>query len=86
MSQNWGKTTVLRFGKLKGGVSVLLDGLNFAVNFITFGIVGGMIYPFSQNVGFKILNKSLVFGCMAIGYFKALTLKQGMLYDQIDGD
>lgn len=86
LSQNWGKTTVIRFGKLKGGISVLLDGLNFAVNFVTFGIVGGIIYPLNQRIGFNVLNKSLRFGCMAIGYFKALTVKQGMLYEIIDGD
>jgi succinoglycan biosynthesis protein ExoM len=85
-SQNWSKTTILRFGKLKGGISVLLDGLNYAVNFITFGLVGGILYLFNRNAGFNVLNRSLAFGCMAIGYFKALTVKQGMLYDKVDGE
>jgi hypothetical protein len=53
---------------------------------LTFGVVGGIIYLFNLDVGFKTLNRSLEFGCRAIGYFKALTVKQGMLYDKVDGE
>ncbi|PCJ74116.1 MAG: hypothetical protein COA53_10165 [Rhodobacteraceae bacterium] len=85
-AQSWGKSIILRSGKLRGGTVILRYALICSVNFISFGICGGIVRIFSAKFGNAILNKSLTFGCHAVGYFKAILRPQGELYANIDGE
>lgn len=86
VGQNWGRSYILRFGLLRGGPKIFLDALMFLINFVTFGVAGGVVWSFNRIVGENLLNKSLSLGCYSLGYFKALTAKQGDLYRDIDGE
>ena len=85
-AQSWGKSVILRTGKLRGGSVILKYALICSVNFVSFGVAGGVIRIFNANTGITILNKSLTFGCHAVGYFKALFWPLGEIYAKIDGE
>lgn len=84
-SQNWGKINIMRFGNLRGGLLVCWFMLVTTVNVFSYAVIGIIVLVVSEDKGVAVLSKSLRSGLSAVGYFKALFLKDGRYYKVTDG-
>jgi len=84
-AHNWGRLNILRFAGGMGRILVFWFMFASAMNFVTYGLIGMFALVYSEQLGIKIYNKSLINGCEAIGYFKALFLKPSRFYSSTDG-
>ena len=84
-AHNWGRLNVLRFGGGMGRLLVLWFMIASAMNVVSFGLIGIFALVYSEPLGIKIYNKSLINACEAVGYFRALFLKPSNFYSSTDG-
>ena len=85
-AHNWGRLNVIRFGPLWGRALVFWFMFASALNVLTLGLIGVFALVYSERLGIKVFNKSLINGCEAIGYFRALFLSHSQFYARTDGD
>lgn len=86
MGQNWGRLTILRFGRWRGGALNIFYMFRESVNFITFGLTGIMVSIFSQKHGHSIVNSAMGKGLYAVGVYKSFFALLGTHYKDVIGE
>ena len=84
-TQNWGTISLLRFGRILGGLLISWFMVASAINVFSYAIIGVIVLVFSEKSGVAMLSRSLENGCQAIGYFKTIFRKSGSYYVDTDG-
>ena len=84
-AHNWGRIHIIRFGRVIGSALVFWFMFASALNVLTYCLLGVFALIYSEPLGIRTFNKSLISGCEAAGYFKSLFLRKSRFYARVEG-